>query len=86
MDGFNMMAPGMGSRREAIPRRSALTGRESASSQAAMPAPESSFMGFMGEIEEEKDAIDNTDWLLNTADHTTLAGGFAGVRIFLTGS
>ena len=51
-----------------------------------MNAPESSFTGFMGEIEEENNATDLTDWLLHTADHTFLAGGFEKVRIFLTGS
>lgn len=84
MDGFNMMqAPARGSRREALPRRSAVTGlgaRPSEASSGGAP-PIGSFMGFAG-IDEEPE-VDLDDWYENKKDHQNLAS-YKGVHIYLT--
>ena len=85
MDGFNMMAPpARGTRREALPRRSAVTGPGARPSEvsAGGGAPHiSSFAGFAG-IEEEQE-VDTDDWYENKTDHEILAK-YDGVNIYLT--
>ena len=79
-----MQAPARGTRREALPRRSAVTGpasRPSEMSSAAGAPHIGSFMGFAG-IEEEPE-IDTDDWYENKKDHQNLAC-YSGVHIYLT--
>ena len=83
-----MAAPQRNSRREALPRRSAVirpsevSARPSAADNPMFSQGGGGFMGFQG-IEEEEE-VDEDAWFLSETDHTVLAGGYAGVRIFLT--
>ena len=77
-------------RRQAMPRRSAITANPRMS-EMQMPggrggAPSimeaSGFMGFAGIAEEEE--VDTDDWYENKKGHVTLAGAFEGVGVYLT--
>lgn len=82
-----------GSRRAAMPRRSAMHGRPGepgsmGSMSGARPsaAPTigevSGFIGFAG-IQEE-DEVDGNDWFLNKEEHLVLGDSYLNVRMFMT--